>query len=128
MDARFDALVVTRADQPGLDARHVDRLVEQGRAGSLAVASVYEGAIGLPALFTSTFFAALLRLGGDRGAASLLQAERGAAAHAAAGVGVVPWPEGAIDIDDEAGVERLRRYEGETPFAPMPRLEELRPL
>ncbi len=119
MDSSCDALVVILAGDPNPDASHLDRLVAEGRAGALAVASVCAGAIGMPALFTSTFFAALLRLGGDGGAASLLRGERGTAPYAAAGVSVVPWPEGerarvrAIDADDEAGVGHGRRYEGE---------------
>ena len=93
------ALVLVLADQPLVDAAHIDRLIAAHRAGAPAAGSVYAGALGVPALFDASLFDALLALEGDRGAARVLRSCEGAAC--------VPWPEGAVDVDTDADAAAL---------------------
>ena len=67
----------------------------------------YGGTLGVPAIFERSMFGALLDLRGDRGARDLLRA-------GGAPVCRVPWPEGAVDVDDEADVRGLPRSADET--------------
>jgi len=96
---RAAALLLASGDQPHLDPTHLRALLLAHRASGEAVASVYAGVRGVPALFPRRYFARLLELRGDVGAAALL---RGAPS-----VGEVPWPAGAFDVDEPADVERL---------------------
>ena len=71
---------------------HAEALVARHRAGGgAAVASRYEGTLGVPAVFGRTRFPELLALRGDQGARALLRHDPG--------VLVVDWPDGALDID-----------------------------
>jgi CTP:molybdopterin cytidylyltransferase MocA len=91
---RANALLIALADQPLLDASHVDRLVQAWRDGARAVGSLYGGGLGVPAAFDASLFPELCALEGDRGAARLLRAHDNAVA--------VAWPEGEFDVDTEA--------------------------
>jgi xanthine/CO dehydrogenase XdhC/CoxF family maturation factor/CTP:molybdopterin cytidylyltransferase MocA len=93
------ALVLVLADQPLVDGALVDRLIGAFRSGAPAAGSLYDGVLGVPALFDASLFDALLALDGDRGAARVLRACVGAVA--------VPWPEGAVDVDTEADAAAL---------------------
>jgi CTP:molybdopterin cytidylyltransferase MocA len=93
------ALVLVLADQPLIDGAHVDRLITAFRSGAPAAASLYGGALGVPALFDASLFDALLALEGDRGAARVLRGCEGAAS--------VSWPEGAVDVDTDADAAAL---------------------
>lgn len=93
------ALVLVSGDQPHLDAAHVAALLAAHRTGGRAVASVYSGVRGVPALFPHSYFPRLLELRGDTGAAKLLRDSDV--------VDEVPWPEGAFDIDEPADIQRL---------------------
>lgn len=94
------ALVLALADQPLLDAAHVDRLVAAWAGGAPAVGSAYgEAQAAVPALFDASLFAELSELKGDRGAASILRA--------IADVVSIDWPEGAVDVDTEADAQTL---------------------
>jgi len=99
MSRAASALLLVSGDQPHLDAAHVAALLAAHRASGRAVASVYSGVRGVPALFPRAYFSRLLELRGDAGAARLL---RGGAA-----VVEVPWPAGSFDVDEPADVERL---------------------
>jgi xanthine dehydrogenase accessory factor len=94
------ALVTILADQPLLDRAHVDRLIDVWRAGAPAAASVYGGALGVPALFGASLFEELAALEGDRGAARVLRGRTD--------VAKIPWPEGEVDVDTEEQAEELR--------------------
>jgi xanthine dehydrogenase accessory factor len=93
------ALVMVLADQPLLDRVHVDRLVDAWRSGAPAAASVYGGALGVPALFDASLYDELLALDGDRGAARILRGHDGVVS--------VEWPEGAVDVDTDADAAAL---------------------
>jgi xanthine dehydrogenase accessory factor len=102
MERSAPALVLALADQPLLDAAHVDRLVEAwsaARSRPAAVASIYAGVLAVPALFDASVFASLLALEGDRGASRLLRGR----AHV---VGI-EWTAGEVDVDTESDARAL---------------------
>jgi molybdenum cofactor cytidylyltransferase len=103
----FDAgaLAFALADQPGLSASHLGRLADAHGAGASCVASAHEGIVGVPALFDARYFGRLLALEGDRGAAALLGEgdDRSSV--------VIPWPEGAVDVDTPGDLDRLALFE-----------------
>jgi molybdenum cofactor cytidylyltransferase len=90
------AALLLVCDQPRLTPQVVGRLVRafDGGAGRI-VASEYQGAPGVPALFERSRFPELCRLRGPRGAKTLLSR------HAESLVRL-PWPDGAKDIDTPA--------------------------
>jgi len=95
------AAVLLACDQPRLDATVLARLMVafDGRSGS-RVACAYGDTVGVPALFERAWFPRLTRLGGDRGAKTLL-------AECPALLATVPWPEGAIDVDSPEDLPAL---------------------
>jgi CTP:molybdopterin cytidylyltransferase MocA len=85
------ALLICVCDQPLLSSRHLRRLLAASAGGARLAASRYAGAAGVPAVFPAHDFGALLSLRGDAGAGAYLR-------HAA-GVALVPWPDGELDVD-----------------------------
>ena len=86
------ALVLMVADQPRLDAGHLDALVAASRGGAQLAASYYAGVLGVPAVFPRSVFPELRALRGDAGARAIL---RRPDAH----VVPVSWPAGVFDVD-----------------------------
>ncbi len=85
--------LVLLCDQPALNAAHLQSLLDAWRARpDRAAASAYGGVLGVPALLPRSWFAALSRSTGDRGARDLLRQH-------AAEVNAVPAPALARDID-----------------------------
>jgi molybdenum cofactor cytidylyltransferase len=71
-----DGLLVVLCDQPALTAAHLQHMVDAWRAApERAVASLYAGTAGVPALLPASWFARLLKLHGDAGARTLLRAQ-----------------------------------------------------
>lgn len=69
-----DAALFLQADQPGLTAALLDRLIARFRQGdALIVAPAYRGRRGTPVLFARPLFDELGRVQGDRGGRGLLQ-------------------------------------------------------
>ncbi|MDJ0850439.1 MAG: nucleotidyltransferase family protein [Myxococcota bacterium] len=100
--AEGDAVLLLLADQPGVDAALLRRLLAAARAGHRRVACAYDDVRGVPALFSDPDdLARLAELSGDRGARTLLAA-RPDSVHA------IDAPEAAFDIDDEADWARWR--------------------
>lgn len=93
-----DAVLVLLADQPGVTADLLNRLVELHEAGHTLAACDSGAALGPPALFDRVHFGALRALRGDRGAHALLQRTEKAAR--------VPFAGG--DIDTPEDLARLR--------------------
>ena len=91
------AIVVLACDQPLVSAEIIGKLRDERRR---IVASSYAGTVGIPALFDSRYFDALGSLPNSAGAKSLIEVHR-------ADVVIVPFPEGAIDIDTPADYEAL---------------------
>jgi molybdenum cofactor cytidylyltransferase len=90
------------ADQPAVDSALLDALIAKHAAGAEIAACEYGGEPGVPALFAPHFARKLLALEGDRGAKALLVRER---AHRA----LVPFPDGALDVDTREDWDRARR-------------------
>ena len=87
------AVVVTLCDQPLVSAQTIEALAQRYReSGAPIVASVYEGALGVPALFDHSLFGQLLSLRGDGGARRIIERSKG---H----VEAIPFPAGVDDID-----------------------------
>ena len=101
-----EAIVVTVCDQLAVTAQHLHALGARWRQGGVSiVASSYDDARGVPALFAAAHFAALRRLRGDRGAGALLSMHEDTLA-------LVPLPGGALDVDTPADLERYTRGSG----------------
>lgn len=90
------AALVALADQPGVGADIVDRLIERYRAGgSPIVAPLYRGGVrGNPVLFDCSMFDELRAISGDEGARSVIARDPGR-------VALVAFPEampGDVDV------------------------------
>jgi molybdenum cofactor cytidylyltransferase len=95
------AVILAVADQPQLTPALLDSLIDESRVtGKKIIAAQYAGVPGPPALFGASFFAQLKTLQGDEGARRLLRENPDA-------VGLVPFPDGAMDVDTREDVARL---------------------
>ena len=89
-------------DQPAVTAEHLHRMVAAfQRNPTSAIASVYAGKRGIPAIFPSDAFDELLALRGDRGARGLLS-------NLARTVIEIALIDGDLDIDIPEDLSRLR--------------------
>jgi molybdenum cofactor cytidylyltransferase len=72
---KVDSMLVTLADQPLIDAKFLDRLINTFQKNKACiVATLYEkGANGVPAIFDKKYFEELLILNDDKGAKHLLK-------------------------------------------------------
>lgn len=103
IESELDAVVITLCDQPFVDVRTIDRLVETfANSGTQMVAAKYDGVAGVPALFSRVMFDALSRLEGDKGARDLLRDPE-------ASIATIQIEEAAIDIDTLDDIGRLKR-------------------
>ena len=100
VDAACDAILVTLADQPLVDANTLRRLIAVFDAQHRIVASGYNGTVGVPAIFGVEFRHALSQLNGDAGAGHWLRERLG-------DVTVVRLDEGGIDVDTPSDTVRL---------------------
>jgi molybdenum cofactor cytidylyltransferase len=98
-------VLVLLADQPAVSAPLLDALIALRRAGKMVAACEYGGEPGVPAIFASHLARELLALEGDRGAKALLLRERARAA-------LVPFPDGALDVDTPEDWARASRILG----------------
>jgi len=98
-----EAVVIMLCDQPLVTSDLLNRLMDMYHtSGSQIVASEYAETVGVPALFSDTYFTDLLSLPPDHGAKKLLLSH-------ASGVLSVPFPAGIIDVDTPEDVERLNK-------------------
>jgi molybdenum cofactor cytidylyltransferase len=96
-----EGVLITLADQAGVTAMDLRRLVaEWRRQPDHVAAAAYQGHVGVPAIFPSLYFPALLELKGDSGARLLLRRLADRTVH-------VPVPSAAIDIDTPEDLARL---------------------
>ena len=96
------AAIVLVCDQPFVSAQLIDRLIEQHDATAKPiVASSYEETLGVPALFSCSFFSKLIALDGSEGARHLIQRYCSETAY-------VLFPQGQIDIDTPNDYEQLQ--------------------
>lgn len=96
-----DAVVVVLGDQPALDPRAIERVIESRDGTSGAVRASYGGRPGHPVLLERSLFAAVAGLRGDEGARTVL---------ADAIVHVVPCDGlgSDLDVDEPAQLEAAR--------------------
>lgn len=101
LPAQTDAVLFLLADQPGVDAASVRRLVAAwSRRRALPAAAAYAGRVGVPAIVPRRWWPALRAQTGDTGARAVLQS--------AARITVVDMPEAESDVDTPADLERLK--------------------
>lgn len=97
----IDGVIFMVCDQPYVNKSVLLCLIEtQHTTGKAVTASSYQGKAGIPALFHHSFFGKLMELKGDKGARMLISAHP----HE---VAMVPFEEGAIDIDTREDYEQL---------------------
>ena len=93
-DKNLDAVLIATCDQPFVSADLFRKLTESyTQTGRPIVASDYAGTRGVPALFDRSLFTELSRLPAGAGAGRLIARE------GPERVSVVPFPEGALDMD-----------------------------
>jgi CTP:molybdopterin cytidylyltransferase MocA len=96
-----ESALVALCDQPALDAAHLARIVQRSREHpDRAVASAYDGVLGVPALLPRSWFADIATLHGDVGARELLRRN-------AAAVEAVDAPALAQDVDEPGDEDRI---------------------
>ena len=101
VDPNLNNLIISVADQPHLSSEIFEQLLEKHESSSNAiVVSSYAQTIGVPVLFNSEYFAALLGLSGEAGAKSIINKNMQA-------VATVPFEKGHIDIDTAADLLNL---------------------
>ena len=89
-------------DQPAVTLEHLQHMLTAfGKDNSVAIASVYAGKRGIPAIFSRDAFADLLALRGDRGARGLLSDPNRKVIE-------VALENGDLDIDLPSDLARLR--------------------
>ncbi len=100
-DPAINQVIMMVCDQPFVSADLLNALIHrQTQTGLPMVAAAYQSAVGVPALFDRSLFAALLELKGSEGAKILLQ-------QYAAQLATVPFEQGAIDIDTMTDYKQL---------------------
>ena len=107
-DANYDAVLLTLADQPLVDATALMQLIDAFGNNRRIVASAYNDTIGVPALFAAEHVPALLRLTGDQGAGRWLRDN-------ANEVTTVTMHAAAVDIDSQLDAGRLTRSSPDPP-------------
>ena len=96
-----EAVVVMVCDQPLLTAAHLVALIALcEKTSSPIVASRYEKAIGVPALFDRSLFAKLLEIKDEQGAKAIIESHGNA-------IELIDWPEGKIDIDTPEDLKKM---------------------
>jgi molybdenum cofactor cytidylyltransferase len=95
-----DAVLVTLADQPLVDAAALRRLIAAFDGDRRIVASAYDDTVGVPALFGHEHLDALMHLTGDAGAGSWLRSRPDEVTRISLGVA-------SLDIDTRSDAERL---------------------
>ena len=89
-------------DQPFVNSEHLSALIKSHEeSGKPIVASSYQDAVGIPALFDQTFFKDLLNLETDKGARDIIRSHDQQVAKLA-------LPGGEIDIDTPAQYASLK--------------------
>jgi len=97
-----EALLFTTCDQPFVTPDLLRAMIAVYEASRPpVVACEYAGAVGVPALFDRALWNELRDLSGDSGARRIIERHLAQAVR-------VPFPEGAVDVDDAEDARRLR--------------------
>lgn len=100
-DALIDAAVILLCDQPHVTADVISNLIAAHYStGKPVIASTYGGSFGVPALFSRTLFAELMKLEGATGAKEVIK-RYASEAH------LLPFPRGEVDLDTPDDFSRL---------------------
>lgn len=100
LGGQADAVLILLADQPAVGSDDLQRLVAAWRsAPERPAAASLAGRPVVPAIFPASWFPALLRLRGDRGARGLLRE--------AQALSLVPMPAAGVDIDRPEDLEKV---------------------
>jgi molybdenum cofactor cytidylyltransferase len=92
-DEGIRAIMVLVCDQPLLTARHINTLAsEYTRTKSKAVASLYKGVYGVPAIFDRCLFSELMAVDDQTGARSILKNSENS-------IGSIIFEGGEVDLD-----------------------------
>lgn len=101
LPASASAVLLLLADQPLINAVHLQKLLQGWQSAPLQIAaSQYHRSIGVPALFPAQFFGHLLTLEGDQGAKPLLMQFENSLLK-------IPLPEAELDIDSREDFDHL---------------------
>ena len=88
-----EAVIIMVCDQPAIDATHLRKLTSAFKeTGSPIVASSYSRTLGVPALFSRSFFSNVLMLKDEQGAKKIIEQFPDQ-------VHKVEFPQGSIDLD-----------------------------
>ncbi|MGK7957860.1 MAG: NTP transferase domain-containing protein [Crocosphaera sp.] len=92
-DLYTDGAVFLTCDQPFISTELIDQLINAYYSTNKPIiASKYEETLGIPALFSHTFFPSLMKLQGDRGAKKIINKHSDF-------VYFIDFPQGNIDLD-----------------------------
>lgn len=101
VEPELDAVVITLCDQPYVNSADIDRLITAFAVSRPPiVAARYGETTGVPALFSSELYPALLKLTGDKGAKGLIKNS--------SDIVTVDLGVAALDIDVENDLDVLR--------------------
>ncbi|MBC6366187.1 NTP transferase domain-containing protein [Algoriphagus sp. AK58] len=99
-----DQVILMLVDQPFVDADLLNSLIlEKEKSGKGVVACSYSDTLGVPAIFDRAYFDEMLSLQGSEGAKKVIMKNR-------ADVFAVDFPLGAVDLDTEEDLERLKDW------------------
>lgn len=91
--SNIDGVIFLTCDQPFVSAELIKQLIDTYHSTQKTIiASQYGNTLGVPALFSSIFFPALIKLQGDRGAKKIINQYPDL-------VYVIDFPQGNIDLD-----------------------------
>ena len=101
-----EGMILMVCDQPHVTPSLLNEIITaHKRTAKPIVASSYEKTFGPPVFFHRSLFVELLQLKGDIGARSIVRQHTDE-------VEVIPFPEGAFDVDTEADVKKLSGSSG----------------
>ncbi len=96
-----DSVVIMLCDQPFVTRAIIDNLLyKRQETGKQIIASTYNDVMGVPALFSRSFFNELLLLQGQEGAKKILNNHPD-------DIATIPFEKGSVDIDTLADYEDL---------------------
>jgi len=99
LEPELDAVMITLCDQPFVTTDKIDLFAaEYYRSGAAVVTAEYDGTTGVPALFSSELFDALLQLKGDKGARDIIRNRKNAVR--------IRLDAAGLDIDEQDDIEK----------------------
>lgn len=104
LQSKVDIVILTVCDQPFVTAALFNAMIDLHKSsGKKIVACSYANSVGTPVLFEKRYFDDLLQLQGTEGAKHIVLQQQ-------TDVALVPFPQGAIDIDTEEDYNALQQH------------------